>query len=65
MAENIIDKRKVKEIIVALEDVLCPELGIKAIFVTMAMIGTDVDSFIKVEIGAEGIPNDEISVKIE
>lgn len=48
-----------------LEDVLCPELGIKATFVTTAMIGMDVDSFIKVEIGAEGIPNDEISVEIE
>lgn len=54
-----------KQTIEFLEDVLRTELGIKATFVTTAMIGMDVDSFIKVEIEAEGIPDDEISVEIE
>lgn len=48
-----------------LNDVVAVELDTKAVFVTNAMIGMDVDSFIKVEIEAEGIPEDEISVEIE
>lgn len=48
-----------------LNDVVLTELDTKATFITAAMIGMDVDSFIKAEIEAEGIPGDEISVEIE
>jgi len=48
-----------------LNDVVLAELDTKAAFVTNAMVGMDVDSFIKAEIEAEGIPEDEISIEIE
>lgn len=48
-----------------LKDVVLTELGTKSAFVTTAMVGMDVDSFLKVEIEAEGISEDEISVEIE
>ncbi len=48
-----------------LNDVVLAELDTKATFVTTAMVGMDVDSFIKAEIEVEGIPEDEISVEIE
>lgn len=54
-----------KQTINFLNDVVLTELDTKAAFVTTAMIGMDVDSFIKAQIEAEGIPEDEISVEIE
>lgn len=58
-------KQEKEQTIEFLENVLCPELNTKATFVTTAMIGMDVDSFINVKIEAEGISDDEISVEIE
>ena len=54
-----------KQTIGFLEDVLLTELDTKATFLTTAIIGMDVDSFINVIIEAEGIPDDEISVEVE
>lgn len=59
------EKQEEKQTIDFLEDVVLTELETKAAFVTEAMIGMDVDSYFKVEIEAEGVSEDEISVEIE
>jgi len=61
---NTIQQEK-RQTINFLNDVVLTELDTKAAFVTNAMIGMDVDSFIKAEIEAEGIPDDEISVEVK